>query len=275
MIERDWSAKAFCYLIVIIYALFLFMPIYWMVSIAFKTQLEAFTYPPRLIFKPTLINFRAVLSDTQFMRSLLNSVIVAVGTVAISMVFAIPASYGLSKLKTRFKTNVLAWLLFTRAAPGMIYILPYFIIYSRIGLLDTKIGLIIAHTIFTIPLVIWMMLSFFEDLPESVEEAAMIDGATPFQIMTKVTIPLILPGISASAILAFIFSWNEFLFALILTRRYAKTAPVTIVNFMAFEGTEWGKVAVGGIFILLPVLFFAITIRKYLVRGLTAGAVKE
>lgn len=275
MIEKNWQPKLFCYIVAFSYAIFLILPLYWMIATAFKSTLDAFAYPPLLVFKPTLDNIKSVIADTEFRKSLFNSATVAILTVLFSMTFSIPASYGLSRLRGRFKSNILTWFLLTRAAPGMIYVLPYFILYNKVGLMDTIFGLVLVNMIFTIPLVTWMMLSFFEDLPESIEEAAMIDGATPFQIMMKVSVPLAMPGITSSAILAFIFSWNEFLFALILTRRSSRTAPVTIVNFMAFEGTEWGKIAAGGIFILLPVLIFSIMIRKHLIRGLTSGAVKE
>jgi len=275
MIRKELSAKLFCYAVAIFYALFMLLPVWWMLSIALKTQLEAFSSPPLLIFKPKLLNISAVLADSTFRRGLVNSLVVAAGTVLLSMCLAIPASYGLSRIRGPLRRNALAWFLFVRTVPGMVYVLPYFIAYLRSGLIDTRIGLILVNVIFTTPLATWMMLSFFEELPQSVEEAALLDGATPFQTMLRIAIPLTTPGISATAILAFIFSWNEFLFALTLTRRFAKTTPVAIVNFMAYEGTEWGKVAAGGIFIMLPVLIFAILIRKYLVRGLVAGAVKE
>jgi multiple sugar transport system permease protein len=275
MAKHNWQARLFCYVVLGLFTIFLVLPLLWIVSIALKTPLDAFTSPPLLIFKPTFANIKAVIHDAFFMGSLANSIVVSVATAFFSLIFAIPAAYGLSKLKGAVKTNILAWLLISRAAPGMIYVIPFFVVFVKMNILDTRFGLVIVNMVFTIPLVTWMLLSFFEDIPDGIEEAATVDGAGPLQIMTRIAIPLVKPGISASSILAFIFAWNEFLFALVLTRRQAITAPVTIVNFMAYEGTEWGKVAAGGIFILLPVLFFAISIRKYLVRGLTAGAVKE
>jgi multiple sugar transport system permease protein len=157
----------------------------------------------------------------------------------------------------------------------MIYIIPYFVFYRIIGLIDSVYGLILINTIFTIPLVIWLLISFFEGMPISIEESAMIEGANKWQILTKISIPIAAPGIVSCAILTFIFSWNEFIFALILTNRHAKTAPIAIVNYMAYEGTEWGKVAAAGIFILLPVLIFSILIRKYLIQSVVGSGVKE
>lgn len=275
MLKRSTDSIVYTYIVTFFFALFFALPIIWMISTAFKSQLEIFESPPILFVKPKLDNFRDVLLDQKFMRALRNSVFTAIGTVIFTVFIAVPASYGLSRLRGAAKTNILAWLLLTRSAPGMIYVIPYFIVYSRIGLIDTTLGLVIINLIFTIPLMIWLLLSFFEEIPASIEEAAFVDGASIFQVFTRIAIPLVRSGLSASAILVFIFSWNEFLFALIITRREAVTAPISIVNFMAYAGTEWGKVAAGGIFILLPVLIFSLIIRKYLVRGMAAGAVKE
>ncbi len=275
MLKRSTDSIVYTYIVTFFFALFFALPIIWMISTAFKSQLEIFESPPILFVKPKLVNFREVLLDQKFMRALRNSVFTAIGTVILTVIIAVPASYGLSRLRGAIKTNILAWLLLTRSAPGMIYVIPYFIVYSRIGLIDTTLGLVIINLIFTIPLMIWLLLSFFEEIPASIEEAAFVDGASIFQVFTRIAIPLVRSGLSASAILVFIFSWNEFLFALIITRREAVTAPISIVNFMAYAGTEWGKVAAGGIFILLPVLIFSLIIRKYLIRGMAAGAVKE
>ena len=271
---KSREEKIFSYIVTYIFALFLLLPLIWMISTAFKTQLEAFTNPPILFVKPKLINFISVLQDKQFFHALQNSLVVSVSTVILTMLLAVPACYGLAHLRGRLKRNTLAWLLLTRAAPGMVYVVPYFFAYSKTGLLDTRIGLILINMIFTTPLVIWMLLPFFEDIPIDIEEAALVDGASVFRIFKSIAIPVVKPGIAATSIMAFIFSWNEFLFALIITRREAMTAPVSIVNFMAYAGTEWGKVSAGGIFILLPVLVFSFLIRNYLVAGGTAGAVK-
>ena len=268
------QGKLFSYLVILGYLIFLILPVLWLISTSIKSPLEAFAIPPMLAVWPKLHNFTEVFTNKPFMLSLLNSFLIALGTVFFTMLFSIPAAYGLARLKGFFKNSVLSWLLLTRAAPGMIYVIPYFLFFGRLGLDDTHISLIIMNLIYTIPLVVWMLLSFFEEIPNSVEESAMVDGAGKFTIMTKINIPIVMPGIVSSAILAFIFSWNEFLFALVMTKKFARTAPVSIVNFMAYEGTNWNHVAVGGILILLPVLLFSIGIRKYLIRGMTAGAVK-
>jgi multiple sugar transport system permease protein len=266
--------------ILVLYALLIALmlisvfPLVWLLLLSLKSEMEAFAYPPLLVFKPKLVNFLALLSSESFMRSFANSFIIATGTVVMAMVVGVPAAYGISRGTRRFRQHVLVWTLITRMAPGMIYIIPFFVLYVKIGLIDTRFGLMLIYLIFTLPLVLWTMTMFFDEVPKTLEEAAKVDGAGMFQGFFRVILPLSAPGLGATAILCFIFAWNEFLFALILARRDAIPAPVAIVNFMAFEGTEWGKVAASGILVLLPVLLFSLIIRKYLVKGLMGGAIK-
>ena len=274
MAIQQKGGRSFSFVVILAYLIFLALPVIWLISTSIKNPLEAFAIPPMLMVWPKLGNFAEVFANRDFMLSLLNSFLVALGTVVCTMVVSLPAAYGLARLRGLLKNSILSWLLLTRAAPGMIYVIPYFLVFGRLGLDDTRLALVIMNLIYTIPLVTWMLLSFFEDIPLSVEESAKVDGASNWQILTKIALPIIRPGIVSSAILAFIFSWNEFLFALVMTKKVARTAPVSIVNFMAYEGTNWNHVAVGGILILLPVLLFSIAIRKYLIRGMTAGAVK-
>lgn len=269
---RSWE-KLFCYAVAITFILFLLAPVIWMLSTSFKGQLDIFADPPRLIGNFTFDNYRQVFGDSAFRASFLNSVLISSGTVVLSMILALPAAYGLSRLRSPFKVAILSWVLLVRAAPGMIYVIPYFVSFTALGLMDTRIGLIIANTVFTAPLAIWILISFFDGVPIEIEEAAYVDGATRWQIFTRVALPIAAPGIASAAILVFIFAWNEFLFALTMTRFEAKTASVAILNYMGYEGTEWGKVAAAGILILLPVAVFAVAIRKYFVRT-TAGGVK-
>ncbi|MBO0904822.1 carbohydrate ABC transporter permease [Jiella sonneratiae] len=265
--------KFVCYAVTYLFALFLLAPIVWMLSTSFKGQLAIFQKPPSLFTEFTFQNYAAVLSDPQFLHAFWNSVLISSGTVVVSVALAVPAAYGLSHLTGGRRAGFLSWVLLVRAAPGMIYVLPYYLAYSQIGLIDTRIGLILINSVFTIPLAIWIVIPFFDAIPHEIEEAAIIDGATRFQTMTRIAIPLAAPGIASTAILIFIFAWNEFLFALTLTRFEARTAAVSILSYMAYEGTEWGKVAAAGALILLPVLCFSILIRKYLVQT-TAGGVK-
>lgn len=267
------AERAFCYGASYAFMAFLLAPIVWMVSTSFKDQLTIFQKPPVLFGSYGFANYAQVLSNGAFVHSLLNSVLVASGTVAITMLLGVPAAYGLSRVGPRVKTGFLFWILLVRAAPAMIYVIPYFLIYQNLGLIDTRTGLVIINAVFTVPLAIWVLVAFFDAIPAEIMEAARIDGATRLQTLLRVAIPLVAPGIASAAILVFIFSWNEFLFALTLTRVDAKTAAISILNYVAFEGTEWGRLAAAGVLILAPVLAFAVTIRKYLVQT-TAGAVK-
>ena len=159
-------------------------------------------------------------------------------------------------------------------APPIAFTLPYFLIYRYTGLLDTRLGLVLIYLTFNLSLVLWMMRSFFDATPRSLEEAAWIDGCGVWEAFYKITLPLSAPGLAATAIFCFLFSWNDFFFALILTRAEAQTAPVAVVNFMGYDSWEWGKIAAGGVSVMLPVLIVSFAVRKYLVSGLSAGAVK-
>lgn len=262
-----------CYAVVVVFMPFLLAPVVWMLSTSFKDQLAIFQKPPMLITRFTLQNYQQVLDDPRFMHALVTSIVVSSATVVVTMLLAIPASYGLARLRSRMKVGLLTWVLLVRAAPGMIYVIPYFIGFQKLGLLDTRTGLVIINIVFTLPLAIWILTSFFEAIPGEVEESAMVDGATRLQVLMRIAVPMAVSGLAAAAILVFIFAWNEFLFALTLTRYDAKTASIAILNYMAYEGTEWGKLAAAGTLILAPVLVFAMSIRKYLVQ-MTAGAVK-
>jgi len=249
-------------------------PLFWMLLLSLKTSLQAFEYPPLFIFRPTGDNYIALFFNSDFFRYVLNSVIVSAGAVFLSFVIGVPAAYGLSRTSFSLKQSVSIWILITRMIPRISFVVPFFVIYFKLGMIDTKYGLIIAYLTFILPFVVWVMRSFFDEIPKELEEAAKIDGANSLQCFLRVALPLVGPGLGATAILAFILSWNEFLWALVLTRMNAATTPIAIVNFMAYEGAEWGKIAAGGIIIIIPVLAFSSMMSKYLGRGMIRGALK-
>jgi multiple sugar transport system permease protein len=242
--------------------------------LSLKDQKQAFADPPLFIFMPTVHHYVDLLVNTDFPRFFNNSVIVAIGTVGLSLLLGVPAAYAFSRWQFRARGFVLAWILFLRMVPGMTYVIPFFIIYKSLDLLDSHLGLILLYAIFNMALVIWSMQAFFDEVPRSLEESAYVDGASIWQAFLYIVLPLAAPGLVTTAVLCFLFSWNEFLFALVITRFNARTAPVGITNFMAYEGVEWGRVAAGSVIVLIPVLIFAIVVRRYLVRGLLAGALK-
>jgi len=247
-------------------------PFLWLVRMSFQTNADIFAFPPHWWFSPTLANY-AALWHSQFRDSFVNSAIVTVSSTVLSMLVGVPAAFALSRMRSR--SNALSlWIIASRLAPPTAFAIPYFLAYRDLHLLDTRLGLIIIYLTFNISLVIWMMRSFFENTPRALEEAAWIDGAGFWQAMLRVVLPTAAPGLAATAILCFVFSWNDFFFALILTRSNAMTAPVAVVNFMNYAGWEWGRIAAGGAMVMLPVLVFSLVVRRFLIDGLTAGAVK-
>jgi multiple sugar transport system permease protein len=251
----------------------LLSPFLWLLQMSFKSNDLILQFPPPLIFTPTLENYTS-LWHSAFSASFLNSLLSASFSTALALLLGVPAAYALSRWEERGKHALSFAVLVTRMAPPIAFTIPFFLFYRWIGLLDTVTGLVLIYTSFNLPLVIWMMQPFFETVPKSLEEAALVDGASTRTIFLKIVLPMVAPGIAATAILCFLYAWNDFFFALILTRTNARTAPVAVVNFMNYEGWEWGKIAAGGSLVMAPVLIFSLAVRRYLVSGLAAGAVK-
>jgi len=258
---------------IIVVLIVLLSPFLWLLQMSFKSNDLILQFPPPLIFRPTLENYTS-LWHSAFSSSFVNSLLSASFSTALALLFGIPAAYALSRWAERGKHALSFAILVTRMAPPIAFTIPFFLFYRWIGLLDTVTGLVLIYTSFNLPLVIWMMQPFFESVPQSLEEAALVDGASARTIFLKIVLPMVAPGIAATAILCFLYAWNDFFFALILTRTNARTAPVAVVNFMNYEGWEWGKIAAGGSLVMAPVLIFSLAVRRYLVSGLTAGAVK-
>jgi multiple sugar transport system permease protein len=260
------NASAAAILLVVLF------PAFWMLQLSFRQGGDIFDM--RLVFMPTFDNYRALWTGL-FPGSLSNSVIVSLGATALSLLLGVPAAYALSRWRFRRRRALALWILATRMAPPVAYTIPFFLAYRFVGLLDTLLGMVIIYLTFNLALVVWMMRNFFDGVPRALEEAAWIDGAGVWSGFRRIALPLAAPGLAATGVLCFILSWNDFFYALILTRTKAMTAPVAIVNFMQYEGWEWGKIAAGGTLVMLPVVAFSIFVRRYLVRGLTAGGVKE
>lgn len=265
--------RRFIQIMAVVLALLVMAPFLWLLQMSFKTNAQVFQFPPPLIFTPTLENYQA-LWTSGFRQSFFNSLIVAVAATVAPMLVGVPAAYALSRWQARIADRISLWILASRMAPPIAFTIPYFLAYRHLELMDTRTGLVIIYMTFNLSLVIWMMRPFFDQLPRALEEAAWIDGATTAQGFWRIILPLSAPGLAATAILCFLFAWNDFFFALILTRTEAMTAPVAVVNFMNYEGWEWGRIAAGGTMVMLPVLVFSLLVRKYLVHGLTGGAVK-
>lgn len=262
-------------MVTILLILVTMFPFLWLVQMSFKTPRQIFTMPPEFIFLPTFQNYLELLQESSFIRYFSNSFVASTSATILSLIIGIPAAYALSRTAMKAEKTIALWILTSRMAPPIAFAIPFFMIYRNLGLIDTRIGLITIYLTFNLSLVIWMMRTFFDGIPRALEEAAYIDGASMVKAFLRVTLPLTGPGVATTAIFCFLFSWNDFFYSLILTRSRAMTAPVAIVNFMNYEGWEWGKITAGSVVIMLPVIIFSLLVRKYIIRGLTAGALKS
>jgi len=244
----------------------------WMILTGLKTGVQNISYPPEFIFLPTLENFRAVFEQYNFFHYLMNSLIIATAATAISLILGLPAAYSIAKFR-QGKIGML--ILIARMTPFVSYLLPWYIIFRYLKLIDSYTALTITHLIITMPMVIWLMVSFFESMPGELEDAAMIDGCSRWQSFILIVLPLMRNGIATSAIMAFIFSWNQFLFSLILSGPKTKTVPVAVYNFISYGKIDWAGIGAAATLIVLPVSIFAFFVRKSIVQGLTMGALKD
>ena len=269
-LRREWTLL---YVLVGALVIAVMFPFLWLLVMSFKPLDDMFAWPPKLLFRPTIEHYVS-LWDGDFPKSFKNSLVTSVGSTVAAMLLGVPGAYALSRMAYKTGSRMSMVILVSRMAPPIAFTIPYFLAYRYLGLHDTLIGLILIYLTFNLSLVIWLMRSFFNSIPRTLEEAAWIDGATHWQGFTKIILPMSGPGLAATAILCFLYSWNDFFFALILTRTEATTAPVAVVNFLNYEGWEWGKIAAGGTMVMLPVLVFSIAVRKFLISGMSAGAVK-
>jgi multiple sugar transport system permease protein len=268
---RKWVENiAFYALVIAILAPFLFV-FYWMILSSFKNQVQNTAYPPVWIFQPTLDNYRAVIEENDILTFAKNSFIIAFGATGLGLLLGLPAAYSIARYKQQ---GLGLAILIARIQPGISFLIPLFIIFLRLKLIDTYIALILTHLIVTMPIIVWMMISYFEDIPAELDDAAMVDGCSPYGAFWRVALPLTRPGIAASGILAFIFSWNNFLFSLVLSSFRTKTLPVAVFNFMSYEEINWGGLTAAATLITLPVLLLVLVAQRHIVRGLTIGAVK-
>jgi len=249
-------------------------PFYWMVTTSLKTQIVALEAPPVWLFEPTLDNYREALFEDGVLGTLINSLIIALCTTGLALALGIPAAFALARFEFRGKKDLWFWFITNRMVSPIVLALPFFLIARNLGLLDKHITLILIYLTFNLPIVIWIVTDQFRGIPYDLDEAARLEGASQFTIMTRICLPLAMPGVAVSAIFAFIFSWNELMFGLILTRSEAKTAPAMAVSFMEGYNLPYGKIMATSTLIVIPVLIFALLASKQLVRGLTMGAVK-
>ncbi|HEX6440804.1 MAG TPA: carbohydrate ABC transporter permease [Stellaceae bacterium] len=248
----------------------LMLPFVWMVLGSFKAPVDFLAYPPVWVFRPTLANYAQVFADNAFMRYVANSTIVAAGATGIGLLLGIPAAYAIARWR---RTAVGMVLLAARMAPGIAFLIPLFVAALELHLVGGYTSLIASHLIFTLPLAVWMMVGFVEAVPVELEHAALIDGCSVWGALLRIVVPLARQGIAATAILAFIASWNNFLFALVLSNDATKTLPVAVLGYIGYNSIQWGTLMAAASVITLPVLALALCVQRYIVRGLVSGAV--
>src|SRR3984893_7840074 len=276
MIQRTHSplavvGKTIQMLLLLAYALFALFPLLWMVIMSLKPDSQMLT--TTFIFTPTLENYATVLRS-DYTRFFFNNLIVSVSAVLVSLVVGVPAAYALARFQFKLKEDIAFTILSFRFAPEILVILPLFLIYQRTGLYDTYFGLIWVYQLITLPLLIWILRGYFEDISPDIEAAAQLDGYSWWQVFLKVLLPLVKPGLVAAGLLCFIFAWNAFTFPLLLSDARAQTSTVVALRFLASDTVHYGQVAAAATISALPEVILALIIQKHLVRGLSFGAVK-
>jgi len=262
-------------ILVVLAMLFFMMPIFWLLTTSFKLGRDAFAIPPKwLLFDWTLSNWRQVLENSKTGRYLMNSIIISVGATTFSLLLGVPAGYAIARSKSAFLNTSSFFFLLLLMVPPIAMLIPFYLLMRDLHLLGTYWAVIILDTVFDAAFVVWMMRSYFKDVPREMEEAALVDGASPWQAFVRVALPLSVPGIVASALYCFIFSWNDFLFALMLTSPKTKTIPLGILASFSSVEISWGRMAVMSTFAIIPAIIIALFLNRYFVQGLTMGASK-
>jgi multiple sugar transport system permease protein len=262
-------ALAVTILITLIFA----FPLFWVVISSFKTRLDLFAIPPKWFFTPTWENYRGILAS-DFIRQFFNSLLIAVVSTIISIILGSLTAYGFSRHSIRGSDFLLFWILSLRMLPVIAVVVPFYLLFRALGLLDTHIALILVYCIFNISFSVWVLKGFFDEIPLELEEAAMLDGYSPPQVFFRVSLPLARAGLATTAIFCLIQSLNEFLVALALTARAAETAPVGLAKLQTFLGTDWGRISAAATIFMLPVVIFTILVRNELIRGMSFGRMK-
>jgi multiple sugar transport system permease protein len=246
-------------------------PFLWMLASSFKSQVDIIAWPPRLLFHPTLRNYERVFGEQDFLKYFFNSTLVAAAAVGAALVLGLPAAYSVARFRQK---RVSVFILVARLMPGISFLMPWYIIFSRAGLMDTYTALILSHLLIVLPLVVWIMASYFAGVPEEMDESAMVDGATRQKAFLAIILPLAGPGIVTATTLSFIFSWNNFMFSQVLSMEKTKTLPIAIYNFVSYAEVDWGAVMAAAVAIIAPAIVLTMILQNYVVKGLTMGAVK-
>lgn len=273
--RRSWSGRFLGIGIALVLLVEMF-PFGWLFLTSVKSQSDASAWPPLWIFKPTLANYREVFFDPSiaFSHAFLNSVVVTLMSTTISITVGLSAAYALTRFRFKGRQVLQAGVIGIQMLPAIVMVIPLFLMLSRMQLLDTRLGLVLVYSAFAIPIVTWMLQGFLVDIPIDIEEAALVDGCSKLRALRMILLPLMRPGLAATAIFAFIWTWNDFIFALIFTRTNAVTFMVAAAQFRTEQGVMWGPVGASTVVAIAPVVVFVMLAQRHLIRGLTFGAVK-
>jgi len=269
--SRKGQASAALVLLIVVTVVFLF-PMYWFLSTSFKKPTEIWVNPVKWIFVPTVVNYAEVFKSV--LLPFLNSVSITASSLAVSFLFGLPCAYALGRFNLKRKDSLAFNFLSQFMLPPMAMVVAFFITFSGLRLAGTRLALMLCYVTFDLPLVIWLMKDYFESLPKEIDEAALVDGCTPAGSFFRISLPLVKPGIMVAAIMCFIFTWNEYFYAVILTQRGTQTLPLLLGLYFRQYQVAWGNIAAMGMITTAPVVLFGVLIQKRLVRGLTLGAVK-
>jgi ABC-type glycerol-3-phosphate transport system permease component len=250
-------------------------PVLWGLLTSFKTERDVLAYPPTFIFEPTLANYREVLFGTSsILPNLWSSIVVSSASTLLTMLFAVPAAYALARLRFPGKKSTGFYVLATQMLPPVGLIIPYYLVLQKVGLLDSYSGLTAIYLTFSLPFAVWLMVSYFEDIPYEMEEAALLDRAGRIRTLWYVVLPQVRGGIAVTTVFVFLNAWNEFLFAVVLGGNNVRPVTVAMFNFISVEQTQWARLAAGAMLAMAPVIVIGLAAQRHIVKGLTVGAVK-
>lgn len=271
---RKFLIRGFRYAFIIAGAAIVLFPIYLMITTSLKPRIDAFAIPPEWLFVPTFESYVIVLLEENFLRYFANSITVAIGATVGSVLMAAAAAYGIVRFNARGTGAFLALTLILKMIPEVILLVPVFLLWNSLGLINTRIGLILVYVALNLAFNIWIIRAFMMDIPRELEQSAEIDGCSEFTIFTRIMLPLVAPGMSVAAIFTFRLAWNEFILGLALTDRLTRTLPVAVSNYITDVGVQWGPITAIATLIAVPAFLFTFFSARSLISGLTAGAVK-
>jgi multiple sugar transport system permease protein len=246
-------------------------PFIWMVLASFKTQVQIMSVDKLFVFEPITGNYKTVFSDYEFVKPIVNSLIIGVSSTLLAIVLGLPAAYSIARYK---QTMLGLVILMVRFIPGITFLIPWYVIFSKIGLVDTHFALSLSHLLINLPFIIWIMIPYFDSMPKELEEAAIVDGSSVLGLFLRIILPLSVPGVITASLLSFIFSWNNLVFSMALAGGNTQTLPLAIFNFISYASIDWGALMAAAVLITVPILVISLLTQRFIIQGLTAGAVK-